>query len=164
MTIVLGNEGIKELRSYLELLKGNLASTVKKCEDAIAERGKLYMMSFSPQVWVDGNIAGTVDIERDAELVRVSYIGQDVAYIEFGTGYIGETNPYPDQIVLNDAQWVYDVNNHGLSGWVYHRKDGSGAEFSVGEKPFAPVLNSYERTRQEVVGILREVLSAEFGQ
>ena len=57
MTIVLGNEGIKELRSYLELLKGNLASTVKN-EDAIAERGKLYMMSFSPQVWVDGNIAG----------------------------------------------------------------------------------------------------------
>ena len=66
-------------------------------------------------------------------MLRVVYAGADVAYIEFGTGYVGErTTPYPDEITLNKAiqesgyrgkrsGW-YDVNEHGYAGWVYRRK------------------------------------------
>ena len=40
------------------------------------------------------------------------------AFVEFGTGVVGEQNPHPTM------PWDYDTNNHGDAGWVYFT-DGS---------------------------------------
>lgn len=37
-------------------------------------------------------------------------------YVEFGTGLAGSQNPHPDTSLAN---WKYDVNSHGESGWFY---------------------------------------------
>lgn len=36
-------------------------------------------------------------------------------YVEYGTGIIGESSPHPEAA----GKWDYDVNGHGISGWVY---------------------------------------------
>lgn len=159
MNVVLGNEGINDLKKWLLYIKGQLPSIVREAENRLGERGKYYLLGFAPSGIVDGNYGGSVVVEDTGQLVRVGYVGQDVAYIEFGTGYIGQINPYPDVLVLNNAMWEYDINQHGEEGWYYKKKDGSGIGFSIGMKPFAPVLNSYLSTEKDVVGVLQEVLN-----
>lgn len=39
-------------------------------------------------------------------------------YVEFGTGIVGSQNPHPLPGVAN---WKYDINEHGESGWFYFR-------------------------------------------
>lgn len=36
------------------------------------------------------------------------------AFVEFGTGFQGATNPHPEA-----EGWTYDVNDHGRAGWWY---------------------------------------------
>ena len=43
-------------------------------------------------------------------------------YVEFGTGIIGAGSPHPAPA---SANWIYDVNEHGESGWWYYNdRDG----------------------------------------
>ena len=42
------------------------------------------------------------------------------AYVEFGTGIVGQESPHPDTSIVG---WKYDVNQHGDMGWDYF-KDG----------------------------------------
>lgn len=42
-------------------------------------------------------------------------------YVEYGTGYIGANSPHPEA----DGNYDYDVNGHGIAGWVYKNdRDG----------------------------------------
>lgn len=42
-------------------------------------------------------------------------------YVEYGTGIVGENDPHPEA----EGKWDYDVNQHGVKGWVY-RNDRDG--------------------------------------
>lgn len=40
------------------------------------------------------------------------------AFVEFGTGLIGQENPHPDTSIVG---WKYDTNDHGEKGWFYFK-------------------------------------------
>lgn len=162
INVTLGTEGINELKQYVQSLQGKLDTVLEKAEERVAEYGRNQLENFAPTTSVDGNMPGSVFIEDDGQMHRVIYAGEDVAYIEFGTGYVGENNPYPDEIILNKAGWDYDVNEHGVKGWVYRRKDNGLYRHSRGMKPEAPVLKAKNETRKAVKEIVREVLDEEF--
>ena len=42
------------------------------------------------------------------------------AYVEFGTGLIGEQNPHGK---ANELGYEYDVNNHGSKGWNWKNEE-----------------------------------------
>ena len=162
INVTLGTEGINELKQYVQSLQGKLDTVSKKAEERVAEYGRNQLENFAPTMSVDGNMPGNVFVDDDGTMHRVVYAGEDVAYIEFGTGYVGENNPYPDEITLNKAGWQYDVNEHGVKGWVYRRKDTGQYRHSRGMKPEAPVLKAKNETRKAVKVIVREVLDEEF--
>lgn len=162
INVTLGTEGINQLKQYVQSLQGKLDTVLDKAEERVAEYGRTQLEHFAPTMSVDGNMPGNVFVDDDGTMHRVVYAGEDVAYIEFGTGYVGENNPYPDEITLNNAGWQYDVNEHGVKGWVYRRKDNGLYRHSRGMKPEAPVLKAKNETRKAVKGIVREVLDEEF--
>lgn len=41
------------------------------------------------------------------------------AYVEYGTGIVGEENPHP-----SSNSWTYDIHSHGESGWWYPSEKG----------------------------------------
>ena len=47
-----------------------------------------------------------------------------IIFNEMGTGIVGKNNPHPSPSPAFQS-WVYDVNNHGESGWKYRRDDGT---------------------------------------
>lgn len=162
INVTLGTEGINELKRFVMRLQNELDGVLDKAEERIAEYGRNQLENFAPTASIDGNMPGSVFIENDGQMRRVVYAGADVAYIEFGTGYVGENNPYPDEITLNKAGWDYDVNEHGVKGWIYRRKDTGQYRHSRGMKPEAPVLKAKNETRKAVKVIVREVLDEEF--
>lgn len=172
INVTLGTEGINELKQYVQSLQGKLDTVLEKAEERVAEYGRNQLENFAPTTSIDGNMPGSVFIEDDGQMHRVIYAGKDVAYIEFGTGYVGKNNRYPDEVTLNKAiqesgytgdgsDW-YDVNKHGVKGWVYRRKDNGLYRHSRGMKPEAPVLKAKNETRKAVKVIVREVLDEEF--
>lgn len=162
INVTLGTEGINELKRFVMRLQNELDGVLEKAEQRVAEYGRNQLENFAPTASIDGNMPGSVFIENDGQMRRVVYAGADVAYIEFGTGYVGENNPYPDEITLNKAGWDYDVNEHGVKGWIYRRKDTGQYRHSRGMKPEAPVLKAKNETRKAVKVIVREVLDEEF--
>lgn len=172
VNVTLGTEGINQLKQYVQSLQGKLDMVLDKAEERVAEYGRTQLEHFAPTMSVDGNMPGNVFVDDDGTMHRVIYAGKDVAYIEFGTGYVGKNNRYPDEVTLNKAiqesgytgdgsDW-YDVNKHGPAGWIYRRKDTGQYRHSRGMKPEAPVLKAKNETRKAVKMIVKEVLDEEF--
>ena len=74
------------------------------------------------------------DLERSIygyfdPMSRIGYViagAPHAIYVEYGTGMVGAENPHPE---AGRASWEYDVNGHGLNGWVYVK--GSDGVFSM---------------------------------
>jgi hypothetical protein len=71
------------------------------------------------------------------------------AYVEFGTGIVGASNPHPAM------PWSYDVNNHGEQGWIYYDENGQRWTKGMPSRPF--MFNTSMELRQQAVEIAREV-------
>lgn len=160
MQIILGNQGIRELKKLLNKRLHTLDSITDKIALRLAEKGLTLVQSNAPTNDIDGNIAGTASIEQMKDGYRVIYSGQDVAYIEFGTGYKGQLNPYPDTSALNLADWQYDVNGHGVKGWFYKSKRDGSIKHSRGMSPEMPMYRSYKEledvTKEIIIGVLND--------
>ena len=162
INVTLGTEGINQLKQYVQSLQGRLDMVLEKAEERVAEYGRNQLENFAPTMSIDGNMPGSVFIENDGQMHRVVYAGEDVAYIEFGTGYPGLEGEY-DETILNKVGWEHNYpNDHGTKGWIYRRKDTGQYRHSRGMKPEAPVLKAKNETRKAVKVIVREVLDEEF--
>lgn len=164
MTIVLGHEGINRLLKEIKMHRRLLKEVVDIISEAIAQKGYELLSANAPLNDIDGNIPGTVDIEQRNDGWAVTYMGQDVAYIEFGTGYKGEGSPYPDRMALAKVDWAYDVNNHGAGGWFYYSKRDGTLRFSRGMTPEKPVLDTVNELRGLVQSIGERILNEKFGK
>lgn len=77
------------------------------------------------------------------------------AFIEYGTGIVGSTNPHPE------FPWQYDVNDYGTDGWFYLDKDGK-VHWTMGTKakPFmydtVKWIKSYGIIAREVNAVLKK--------
>lgn len=163
MNVVLGNEGIKQLQGYFREKQRNLYAIVDKIEREIAEIGASVMKSKAPTSDIDGNLPGRVIVEPRPDGWAVSYLGRDVAYIEFGTGYEGQNSPYPDYEVLGTVGWMYDINNHGERGWFYRSKRDGTIRYSRGMRPEKPVFDTFVEMQRQVRPIVERVLHEELG-
>lgn len=163
MNFVLGNEGIAAMKAYLLGVQSALNSIAQEGTERVAEYGRQALERVAPTTDIDGNQPGSVFTEPSENGTRVVYSGDDVAYIEFGTGYIGENNPYPDESILGKANWVYDINKHGYKGWVYRRKRDGRFRHSRGMVPEAPVLTAFRETEKVAPQIIKEVINEKLG-
>lgn len=77
------------------------------------------------------NFENTANINNDWHIKRVlnrkNEIGYElrndndlVAYVEFGTGIVGEIDPHK---VADKVNYEYDMNNHQLNGWTFTNKE-----------------------------------------
>ena len=77
------------------------------------------------------------------------------AYVEFGTGIVGEASKHPN---FSRRGWTYDVNNHGLEGWVY--EDDAGDHYWTQGQPAKPFMwETVQQLKEEFPDIVREVFS-----
>lgn len=116
-------QAIREIEQY----KQEIISKTKIFAQRLADEGvilaKVKIMEY-PAVYT-GELLNSIMDEPGAIITNGSqwiiYTGcQWAQFVEFGTGIVGSENPHPDTSIAN---WKYDVNEHGDSGWHYY-KDG----------------------------------------
>lgn len=112
---------IDELERMKKVAKQINDEFLKRCLVWIKERADFYL---DRRV---GKYKGTAEISKswiiekvDKNRWRLRNVNPVGAYVEFGTGLIGEQNPHGK---ANELGYEYDVNNHGSKGWNWENEE-----------------------------------------
>ena len=128
------NNAIQEIRRF----KSQLRKTCLELVEAVAMEGaEIAKMQVASMEAVD-----TGELEQSIQGLffpseRIGYVIADcpyAIYVEYGTGIAGEADPHP----LAAEQWAYDVNQHGIEGWVYKSDKDGEFHWTIGyfSRPF----------------------------
>lgn len=86
----------------------------------------------------------------------IIYTGCEWAqFVEFGTGITGSQNPHPDTGIAN---WKYDVNEHGDTGWWYYKEGEWHWTKGMPSRPFM-----YE-TAKDLADLVPKIAKEVFGK
>lgn len=94
------------------------------------------------------------DIIYDGAVFSVYTNCPYAAYVEFGTGVIGENSPHPDTSI---AGWKYDINDHGEAGWIYFKDGKRHWTNGMPARPFMFETAQYLSDMSVINHIAREV-------
>lgn len=121
------NLSVKSFRKLAKDIRKYRHSLQDKCEEfayRMAEEGvkiaQMKILSFDAVM--TGELLSSMNLEAGNIVSNGAsyYIYTDcdwAAFVEFGTGVVGKSNPHPDTGLVG---WKYDTNDHGESGWWYY--------------------------------------------
>lgn len=143
------NEAIKQVKLYRKDLEAKVGLLVKRLVDegvAIAKMEVLQLGAFDK-----GELLSSLDgmMYSDGKS-GIIFTGCDhAAYVEFGTGVVGQQSPHPTM------PWQYDVNGHGQAGWHYYDEGRMRWTKGMPSRPYMYLTAS--ALAKEMVRIAREV-------
>ena len=122
------DRAIREIETVKRQLTDGINSLMKTLTEQGEEIAKMQVVSMGA---VDsGELERSIHGFFDPQ-TRIGYVtagANHAVFVEFGTGIVGESEPHP---ASGEARWTYDVNEHGLAGWVY-RKGGDNVFSGTG--------------------------------
>ena len=136
-------KAIRELRKYRKDVETKTKLLVQRLTDYGAEIARVKIVGMG--AYYAGELLGGVDgyfsPTLNAGFVRVT--SDHVAFVEFGTGVVGQNNPHKNGEYLSKAAWQYAsgakifTTQDGRVGWIYPTDDG-GFRFTEGmpSRPF----------------------------
>lgn len=164
-------KGLNNFKSRLQKLSSINSNFTSEVANEIARRGQEIAMS--EYASVDGvnvyyeNLGGGIS--------RVVADGEQVAYIEFGTGRVGEGS-YPDthlpqQGVPLTGDWKYyypsqykrKSKSTGEEGWFHKFEGDEKARFLKGQKAGMQMYKTSQRLKTEMVTIIKNKLKGDGG-
>ena len=80
------------------------------------------------------------------------------AFVEFGTGVVGKSNPHPDTGLAN---WKYDTNNHGEAGWWYFNDGEWHWTKGMPSRPFMYETAQELRDMSVIMNIAKDVFGSD---
>jgi len=112
----------KSVNNALELLELFPRKTDLAIKNAMAELAdrieKRLIQELATFGLAGSSIASSIIINRYDDGISIAVTSDYAMFVEFGTGIIGQTNPHPN-LSFGGEEWMYDVNDHGISGWWY---------------------------------------------
>lgn len=134
---------IKELQEYQKDVENKTRLLVQRLTDYGAEiaRVKIASMGAFYSGELLSGVGGYYSPTLNAGFVRVT--NDHAAFVEFGTGVVGQNNPHRNGEYLAKAAWQYATGpkifttKDGKVGWIYPTDDG-GFRFTEGmrSRPF----------------------------
>jgi hypothetical protein len=95
---------------------------------------------------VDGNdVYGTISVEKQANSTLVTWRGDQISYIEFGTGQRGFIYAYPDQAFMTALGYTL---NPERTFWFYTDNAGKHSNYSHGLEAQAPMWKTAAEMRK----------------
>lgn len=160
--VTIGSEGCDVLLTELQNLRADIP---KKTTQLINEIGTLaetrakLLLENMPDF--DGNTMGQVSlVQLDANRVQVVHSGEDVGFLEFGTGMIGLSKQHP---LSNAVGWMYYVPTNyktevdGKKGWYYKDKFTGELIFTEGMVGGRSMLNASILARNSISEVAKGV-------
>lgn len=136
-------EAINEIREYQQEVERKARLLVERLTDFGADIARIKIVSMGALATgaLLSGVDGYYSPMLNAGFVRVT--SDHVAFVEFGTGVVGQNSPHRNGEYLAKAAWQYAVGakifttKNGRVGWIYPTKDG-GFRFTEGmsSRPF----------------------------
>lgn len=126
-------------KEFEKALDEGMLEFINKFQDKLRENAQLNGVT-------DPKILGNMILTPYENGYMLTIASEQIAYVEYGVGIVGSQNKHPK--VPNG--WIYDINNHGNSGWIYPvvtqmdyiykdkkfvSKDGNILAWTKGRKP-----------------------------
>lgn len=155
---------IKKTKQYKKRIENKTRLLVQRLTDYGAEivRVKIVNMGAYYSGELLSGVNGYYSATLNAGFVQVS--SDHVAFVEFGTGVVGQNSPHRNGEYLSKAAWEYATGakifttKDGKVGWIYPTDDG-GFRFTEGmpSRPFMyetalEIQRSFNRMAKEVFG------------
>ena len=155
-------KAIKDLEKYRKNLEKNTRLLVQRLTDMGAElvRVKIVSMGAYYSGELLSGVSGYYSPTLNAGFVKVA--SDHVAFVEFGTGVIGKSNPHQNGEYLAKASWSYAsgtkifTTQDGRVGWIYPTDDG-GFRFTEGMKSRPFMYETALNLQREFPRIAKEV-------
>lgn len=102
----------------------------------------------------DGNTTGTTSLKHITGVSEIRWSGDQILFLEFGTGVTGINDPYPDSTIMSIVSYQPE-QYHGIEGneyWTYHDEITGAYEKTYGVPAYAPMYTVFldaERILQE---------------
>lgn len=162
------NLSAKSFRQLARNIRDYRKSLQDKCEEfayRMAEEGvaiaQLKIVGFDAVM--TGELLDSMNLEA-GDIVSngaTYYIYTDcdwASFVEFGTGVIGFENPHPETGLAN---WKYDVNNHGESGWWYFNDGEWHWTKGMPSRPFMYETGQELRDMSVILNIAKDVFDSD---
>lgn len=144
---------LKQLERQLNALAKELPGDIRaRVEIAVAEEvAPVVRQNISAISDPDGNYAGsdnpeaavTIRVGYKSDSYQVLWQGHQIAYLEFGTGAAGASQPYPGP-AMTAANYMPDPTKEQ---WVYLDDKSGEPTISRGIAPYAPMYNAAVQMR-----------------
>lgn len=158
------DKAIKQLNAYKKEVETKTRILAQRLTDLGADivRIKIVEMGayYSGELLsgVDGYFSPTLN----AGFIRVT--SDHVAFVEFGTGVVGQQNPHTNGEYLSKASWGYAIGSKifttkdGRVGWIYPTDDG-GFRFTEGMKSRPFMYETALELERQYMQIAKEVFA-----
>ena len=153
---------IKELKKHRKTLEKNTRLLVQRLTDMGAELVKVKIVNMG--AYYSGELlsgaSGYYSPTLNAGFVKVT--SDHVAFVEFGTGVVGQNNSHKNGEYLALASWSYAsgtkifTTKDGKIGWIYPTDDG-GFRFTEGMKSRPFMYETALDLQREFPRIAKEV-------
>jgi hypothetical protein len=155
---------IKELEAYKKRIQEKTSLLVQKLTDYGAEivRIKIVNMGAYYSGELLSGVSGYYSPILNAGFVKVT--SDHVAFVEFGTGVVGQNNPHKNGEYLSKAAWNYAsgakifTTQDGRVGWIYPTDDG-GFRFTEGMESRPFMYETSLELQRDLQKITQEVFS-----
>jgi hypothetical protein len=137
------DKAIKELNAYKKEVETKTRELAQRLTDLGADivRMKIVEMGAVYSGELLSGVDGYYSPALNVGFIRVT--SDHVAFVEFGTGVVGQQNPHTNGEYLSKASWGYATGSKifttkdGRVGWIYPTDDG-GFRFTEGmeSRPF----------------------------
>lgn len=157
---------IKELENYKKnTLQNKIELFTRKLAEYGVEQAKLHIVDmdaiFTSEL-VNSIIPHRISGGNGTCVFYVQADSEHAAFVEFGTGYVGQSNPYPYPLPQG-ITWEYLVGRQvlanareGVYGWFYAGKDGK-VYFTDGMESRPYMYETYLDLMNNVLKIVKEV-------
>ena len=152
------DEVIRELESFQRKLNDAETRIVQSlADDAEASMRERLASVTDP----DGNVDASVGSIGSGNEAYVYLTGEQAAFLEFGTGVVGQNSPHT---MAGQVGWNYNVGSHirvfknGRVGWVYFDRSRRHYRVTSGIEPQNIVLGAASTTKSMIARRVREAL------
>ena len=155
---------IRRLNEYQKEVETKTIELAQRLTDLGAEivRIKIVEMGAYYSGELLSGVSGYFSPTLNAGFIRVT--SDHVAFVEFGTGVVGQANPHKNGEYLAKASWGYATGSKifttkdGKTGWIYPTDDG-GFRFTEGmpSRPF--MYETAQELDRQFLQIAKEVFA-----
>ena len=157
-------KGIRKLQAYKKRIQTKTSLLVQKLTDYGAEVARIKIVNMGAYYSGEllSGVSGYFSPTLNAGFVKVT--SDHVAFVEFGTGVVGQNNPHKNGEYLSLAAWEYAsgakifTTKDGRVGWIYPTDDG-GFRFTEGMKSRPFMYETALELHRDLQKITKEVFS-----